>query len=367
MSTFTSYSGRTRSLLSNTAKTAAFDEIPIISLSAPEDELVPRLRHACTTVGFFYIKDHGVCQSVIDDTFQCAEGFFAQEEEIKNEIDFKKSDILRGYESLAKTRTDESKRADLNECFNCGYETFLDPQQSARGVDGESSQLSQSSITPSPPVTGGNAIRLQGPNAWPSQPGFKTAVSIYYGEVLTLARRLARLFAVVLELPPNFFDDMITTPGAMMRLIHYPPQDPKKEDALGIGAHTDIECFTILCQGTQPALQILNVEGAWIEAPPVPGTFVVNIGDLLARWSNDVFISTVHRVLNVTGHERYSIPFFFGPDYNTVIEPLRTCVDKEIGAKYEPILAGEYVWRRLCKSRLTDEETEARRAVLAAA
>ena len=202
----------------------------------------------------------------------------------------------------------------------------------------------------------GNA--MVGPNAWPSKLGFKNTVAAYYGEVLTLARRMVRLFAAVLELPSDYFENIVTHPGAMVRLIHYPPQDASQPDALGIGAHTDIECFTILCQGTQPALQILNVDGAWIEAPPIPGTFVVNIGDMLARWSNDVFISTVHRVLNTTGQERYSVPFFFGPNYDTVIKPLSTCIDETHGPKYEPVTAGEYVYTRLAKSRLKKEEVK---------
>lgn len=201
---------------------------------------------------------------------------------------------------------------------------------------------------------------MQGPNAWPAQQGFKEHVAAYYGEVLGLARRLVRLFALVLGLPRNHFDSVITRPGAMLRLLKYPAQDPSKSDAFGIGAHTDIECFTILCQGTQPALQVLNIEGAWIEAPPIPGTFVVNIGDMLARWSNDVFISTVHRVLNVTGHERFSVPFFFGVNYDAMIEPLETCIKEGQTAAYEPVQAGDYVWRRLAKSRLNEEEAKTR-------
>ena len=121
---------------------------------------------------------------------------------------------------------------------------------------------------------------------------------------------------------------------------------------------TDIEAFTILCQGEQPALQILNVDGQWIQAPPVEGTFVVNIGDMLARWSNDVFISTVHRVHNSTGCERYSIPFFFGPSYDTHLQPLPTCIPDGGKAGYAPIVAGDYVWQRLAQSRLTKEEAK---------
>lgn len=197
---------------------------------------------------------------------------------------------------------------------------------------------------------------MSGPNVWPDMPGFKGSVSEYYADVLGLARKMIRLFAEVLLLPPDFFDSLVSTPGAMGRLIHYPPQQASAPDALGIGAHTDIECFTILCQGTVPALQILNVEGEWIQAPPIPGTFVVNIGDMLARWTNDRFVSTVHRVWNVTGQERYSIPFFFGVNYDATIKTLDSCLADGEKSKYEPVLAGDYVWKRLSVSRVDQKE-----------
>ncbi|KXT02157.1 hypothetical protein AC578_5947 [Pseudocercospora eumusae] len=199
---------------------------------------------------------------------------------------------------------------------------------------------------------------MQGENAWPRMSGFKHNVAAYYKSVLGLSRRIVKLLAKVLELPEDYFDSAVRRPGAMLRLLKYPAQDPRDPDALGIGAHTDIEAFTILCQGEQPALQILNVDGQWIQAPPVEGTFVVNIGDMLARWSNDVFISTVHRVHNSTGCERYSIPFFFGPSYDTVLRPLPTCIPDGGEAGYDPIVAGDYVWQRLAQSRLTKEEAK---------
>ena len=192
---------------------------------------------------------------------------------------------------------------------------------------------------------------MSGPNVWPSMPGFRDVVSQYYGDVLGLARRLIKLFAQVLELPEDFFDPFVSTPGAMGRLIHYPPQPANDPEALGIGAHTDIECFTILCQGNVPALQILNSKGEWIQAPPIPGTFVVNIGDMFARWTNDRFLSTVHRVWNITGKERYSIPFFFGANYDAIIKTLESCMT-DGKTKYEPVIAGDYVYRRLAASRV---------------
>lgn len=196
---------------------------------------------------------------------------------------------------------------------------------------------------------------MSGPNVWPDYPEFKDTVASYYADILKLARRLIKLFALILDLPEDFFDQFVSTPGAMGRMIHYPPQAANDPEALGIGAHTDIECFTILCQGTVPALQILNSKGEWIQAPPVPGTFVVNIGDMLARWTNDRFISTVHRVWNITGKERYSIPFFFGANYDAVITTLESCLT-DGQTKYEPVLAGDYVYKRLAASRVEKQE-----------
>jgi isopenicillin N synthase-like dioxygenase len=127
MSAFTSFLGKTRTQTSDTAREATFSEIPIISLDTPYAQLIDELRDACTRVGFFYIKDHGIPQDVIDDIFQCAEDFFALSREKKDGINYKKSKILRGCEPPAEVKTDETKKADLNEAFNWGYEKELDP------------------------------------------------------------------------------------------------------------------------------------------------------------------------------------------------------------------------------------------------
>ncbi|ETS84720.1 hypothetical protein PFICI_02745 [Pestalotiopsis fici W106-1] len=349
---FTSYSGNSRSVVSDTARRADFSEIPLISLKAPKEDLIAQLTDACARVGFFYVKDHDVPQGVIDQLFQTATEFFSQDLARKNEINYKKSRILRGYEPPAEVRTDETRKPDLNEAFNWGYEKSLDPL------------FAGSDDTPGPEWKDNP---MSGPNAWPDMPGFQGSIRAYYVQVLQLARNMIRLFAEVLHLPPNFFDELVSTPGAMGRLIHYPPQPASDPDALGIGAHTDIECFTILCQGSVPALQILNAGGEWIEAPPIPGTFVVNIGDLLARWTNDRFVSTVHRVWNVTGQERYSIPFFFGVNYDATVSTLDSCLAEGEKSKYEPIQAGEYVWKRLSVSRVDQKELRVQGTQAAAA
>jgi isopenicillin N synthase-like dioxygenase len=135
-----------------------------------------------------------------------------------------------------------------------------------------------------------------------------------------------------------------------MRLLHYPPQPAKtteNDKIIGIGAHTDYECFTILCQDSVSALQVQNANGKWTNAVPIPGTFVVNIGDQFARWTNDIFKSTVHRATNLSGLERYSIPLFFGTNYDVLLEPLPGCVSPGETPKYDIVTAGEYVKSRL--------------------
>jgi isopenicillin N synthase-like dioxygenase len=161
--------------------------------------------------------------------------------------------------------------------------------------------------------------------------------------MLSLGHRVLEAFALSLNLPINYFKSMCQKPMVTMRLLHYPPQPIiYDKDQLGCGAHTDYECFTLLSQSNQSGLQVLNNNGEWINAKPIPNTFVVNIGDLMQRWTNDQFKSTIHRVINTSGTTRYSIPLFFGPDYFTQIKSL---INDEI-PKYQSIIAGEYLTSR---------------------
>ncbi|OKL62678.1 hypothetical protein UA08_01345 [Talaromyces atroroseus] len=347
---FKSFSGRTYDIVSDKVKQSdSFDEIPIIDLRRPEDEVIDSLRDACTRVGFFYISNHGIPQAVIEQVLSTAEEFFALENATKNQVHFKNGAGLCGYEGFQNVHTDETRKPDLNEAFSWRYAPDID-----RSIEHNSS--------PTKTQQGNDAVEsflTSGQNLWPdAKPEMRRDISEYYSHVLVLARRLIRLFASVLALPETHFDNMMQHPGSMGKILHYPPQSAKGLDTpFGIGAHTDIECFTILCQGGDvPALQVLNPKGEWILAPPIKGTFVVNIGDMLTRWSNDTFRSTIHRVLNITGRERYSMPVFIGPSYDTIIKPLETCL--EGGPKYDPISAGLYVWKRLAVSRLDKDEYE---------
>jgi isopenicillin N synthase-like dioxygenase len=159
-----------------------------------------------------------------------------------------------------------------------------------------------------------------------------------------------RIFALALDLPEDYFDNVTTYPGANGLYVHY-PGNPKNSQGghivVGIGSHTDIQSFTLLWQDMSGGLQVLSANGEWLEATPIEGTFVVNIGDFLQRLSNNRFKSTVHRVYNQQEAPRYSMPFFFGINYDTVCSVVPTCVDDEHPALYEPISCGKV--RILCR------------------
>lgn len=157
---------------------------------------------------------------------------------------------------------------------------------------------------------------------------------------------MTRVFALALHLPESAFDEYIKHPEAGMRILHYPQQEHSEDDQNGIGAHTDVECFTIVTQDNTGGLEVLTKAGNWIKATPVPGSFVVNIADCFMRQTNDFFVSTVHRVINKSGKERYSAPFFWGFDRRMLLEPLPTCVSEENPMKYPIMTAGAYyTWR----------------------
>jgi len=314
------------------AKTSDFSEIPQIDLApmAGDDPVAKQatakaLRDACVNVGFLYVKNHGVPQAVIDGIFAQCPRFFGLPLEEKMKIHVKKSSNNSGYTPLLEENTDETALGDLHEGFDMANEL---PADDPYGKGREA---------------------LYGTNLWPEGlPGFHEAMQAYFDAMLALGDRLFRAFALALDLPEDYFAPMVTKPTAVLRILSYPSQEGEIDQRqIGIGAHTDYECFTIL--GQQPgiqALQVQNGKGEWVSAPPIPGTFVVNIGDQMARWTNDVFASTRHRALNLSGKARYSMPFFLGTNYDTLIEALPSCVGPDRPAKYPPVIAGEYVLSR---------------------
>jgi isopenicillin N synthase-like dioxygenase len=326
------------------AVTVPFTEIPIVDFTpmhgpdaAARRAVGVAVRDACTRVGFFYARGHGIPPPVIDAAFAAAHAFFDLPDADKRAVDVSRSPNLRGYTALLAENTDPTARGDLHEGFDLALELPLDDPDVAAGVFG------------------------YGPNQWPDRlPQMRDALLAYHAAARRFGERIFAAFALALDLDETFFAPLITKPMAHMRVLHYPSQDgPVDDRQIGIGAHSDYECFTMLATDTVPALQVLNSAGQWIHAPPIDGCLIVNVGDLMARWTNGLFASTVHRAINRSGRRRYSIPYFFGTDAHARIEVLPTCVSPERPARFPPITTSDYVRARFDATYAHRREDEA--------
>ncbi|KAF2769550.1 Clavaminate synthase-like protein [Teratosphaeria nubilosa] len=323
--------------------------VPVINIapsfsSSLEDRkaVAHQIHDACVTSGFFHITGHNIPeetrQRILGLAKRCLKD---QPQEKKDALHVKHSKYFRGYEPAAYTQTNpgdwsvEDAPRETKQAFNWGYEAGLDPT----GGDGLYRELDGEDVNG---------------NVWPNEddiPGFHETVKEYYGEVLNLARHLFRLFALSLDLPEDYFDLMTTHPGGIARLLYYPaspqPSDHgQKGKEVGLGAHTDYECFTILLCSSVSGLEILSPDNVWVPAPAAESGFLINVADFLMRWTNGRYKSTVHRV-TPTNEERFSVPFFFSVNYDHLVETLPSCVSAENPSRFPPVRAGEYVLERL--------------------
>ncbi|MCT2398799.1 isopenicillin N synthase family dioxygenase [Novosphingobium mangrovi (ex Huang et al. 2023)] len=306
------------------------DNLPIIDLAPMlNDEpgglerVATEIGEAARTIGFFYVRNHGVDEGLIDALYALAVEFFALPLEEKEKLSIAKVGNNRGYAGVGTESLDPEKLTDAKEAFNVGR----DPEA---GEEDDDSQVSR------------------GRNQWPDVPGFRDVASEYYAAVRRLSEQLHRAFALDLGVPPDYFAPYVDRPMATLRMLHYPPH-PGRFDGTryGAGAHTDYGNLTLLSQCEVGGLEVRTRAGDWISAPPVPGTFVCNIGDCLMRWSNDTYVSNPHRVVNRSGTERYSIAFFFDPNPDALVECLPSCISEDRPALYPPITAGDHLLERL--------------------
>lgn len=303
---------------------AAFQALPEVDVSGlysggleERRRAAHRLVTACREAGFFYLVGHRVTGEQVGALIEQAAAFFHQPSEQKLEYYIGKSPNHRGYVPPGEEVFYGGAR-DQKEAFDLCFEA--------------------------PP---GVAHPFAGPNVWPALPGFRAAVGDYYAAVFALGRKLLQGFALGLDLPETFFDRFVTAPPSQLRMLHYPP-NPGADVTVGIGAHTDYECFTILLP-TTPGLEVMNGAGEWIDAPPRPGAFVVNIGDTLEMWTNGLLTATSHRVRKVQ-EERYSFPLFFACDYDVEVAPLPQFVTDERPSRYPPVKAGEHLFAQTVQS-----------------
>lgn len=305
-------------------------EIPIIDVSALAsddsaalDGLARELGAACRGIGFFYVSGHGIDLSVISHTFDMAKAFFALPLDTKMDVSMAKSPHNRGYVPFEGEKLDENKPGDLKETFNIGLE--LGPDH--------------------PDVVSGMPFR--GLNEWPDLPGFRDAMLAYFDAVWALGRQIHRPICLDLGLADDFFEPKLDSPLATLRLLRYPGNStPKSAEQIGAGAHTDYGNITLLMPDQVAGLQVRARDGTWIDAPYIAGAFICNIGDCLMRWTNDIYVSTPHRVL-IPEQERFSIAFFLDPNGDAEVTVLPSCVEEGQSAKYPPTTGAEYLAQRL--------------------
>ena len=303
-----------------------FTSIPVIDISplygddlAGARAVAADIRRASVEAGFFYIRGHHMPPDLMRATLMASKFFFSRPDAEKRAIQV--NGAHRGYVPFAQTTLGRQYKADLKESFNFAFPFAADD----------------------PDVVAGKP--LIGVNQWPQgEEVWRSVLEDYYRTLFEVGQRVLEGFALALDAPRTYFRDLYKRPLVRTRLLHYPPQpEGSGEDQFGAAPHTDWGCMTLLWQDQVGGLQVRNRAGQWIDAPYIEGTFVVNIGDMLERWSNDLFVSTPHRVVNASGRERYSIPMFYDPDFDTVVECLPNCSGPGNPPKYPRTVAGEYI------------------------
>ncbi|KAL6240666.1 hypothetical protein RBB50_012376 [Rhinocladiella similis] len=293
-------------------------------------KLIAQVRKCCLHNGFFQIVGHNVPSDLQEGVLKCVKEFFSMPQADKELVLKEKNTWNRGYEKIGSQILEAGTAPDLKEGFYIGEEIPTDhPYFIHKRLN-------------------------SGPNFWPETMenvgDFKSTCMSYYNAMHALARDVLAVIAQTLDLDPRYFKDFTTDAVATLRFLHYPPQPPDSDEKIsrGIGAHTDFGSVTLLMQDEVDGLQVYEKStNEWLDVVPVKGAYVVNLGDMFQRWSNDLYVSNTHRVINKSGKERYSIPFFYSgnPDYK--IECLPNCRKEGESAKYPPdsvegIVGGSY-------------------------
>ncbi len=301
--------------------------VPVIDIS-DQISAIPLIRQACEDVGFLSVTGHGVPADLIERTTQTAREFFDLPLADKMTVVMPYAGYPYGYSPL----TGESLAASL------GYGGHPDLKESfAIGpVD-----------APTHTITDPDESFAWSPNQWPSGvDGFRETWETYFRSLADLSARLLSLMARSLALPSDHFDAMIDRHTSAMRALNYPKIENPLPGQLGAGAHTDYGTLTVLLPDyEQGGLQVQDADGVWHDVSPVPGSFVVNLGDAMARWTNDRWRSTMHRVLNPTDR-RQSIAFFHNANWDAVIECIPSCLRPGESPKYPPIEAGPHLMQK---------------------
>ncbi len=306
------------------------DKLPVIDISPLHDldiakwkATIAEIDHALQTYGFMYITGHGVKKELIGKLYARAQEFFALPENAKRAISIDKSGGYRGWSSLGSEKLEKDLPADLKESFDMGIKLSADH----------------------PDAKSDNPFYCV--NLFPEIPDIQNTAETYFEEVMSVALKVMQAMALALNQTQDFFDQNFDHSTSILRVLHYLPSEHKTHpDQPGAGAHTDYGCLTILSQDEVGGLQVKHKNGQWIDAPPLEGCYIVNVGDMMARWTNGRYKSTLHRVTGDLKTDRYSVPFFVEPNYNTKVDVLQSCLKPGEQAKYPPIISGEWLASR---------------------
>jgi isopenicillin N synthase-like dioxygenase len=302
------------------------DSLPVLRFAGVSEAVLARqLDAAFSTIGFCYFSDIGIDPALVEGVFAASRRFHAQPRPAKDAIAMNR--FHRGYMAPKSSIIETSTVAKVT-----------------KPNDSESFMLMHE-VAPNDPRFG---RPLDGPNLWPELPDFREPVEAYERAIRGFCQRLLPALALALGLPRDRFGPFFEQPTTFLRLLHYPPQAPDSaDDAFGAAPHTDYGFVTILCQDTQGGLEVRRRDGTWLKAPPLPGTWVVNVADMLQRWTNGRWLSTPHRVKNLSGGDRYSCPYFFDMAMDSIVEVLPTCQDANHPAQFPPVRYGDYLMERL--------------------
>ena len=303
--------------------------IPVIDVAglaggdpAALNGIAAQINRACTEIGFFYIVNHGLSVETIDALVAEARVFFHLPRAVKDRTAINR--FHRGFSALGEAVMYGAAKPDYKEFFTIGLDL---PEDDTDVVAGEP---------------------LRGPNHWPADPpGLKSAMSRFYDEAGACGARLLGAVAVSLGAKPDFFAQRYAKRLQRTQLIYYPPQpEALGEDQFGVADHTDFGCITLLWQDDTGGLEVLSRDGRWIAATPIPDSLVINVGDLLGRWTNDRYVSTRHRATNRSTRERFSIATFYDPSFKAMVDP-RDFGIAAADCRYPPVSAGEHITGRI--------------------
>ena len=285
-------------------------------------DLAQRVAKTCHDTGFLVVTNHGIAPSLIDGAFAAASDFFDLDQPAKMAL--KIGDLNIGYlpygaQIVRTSKVNNNTKPNLSESFY--IVTDLAPDD--------------------PEIIAGNP--LYGLNRWPMQlPAFKARTMAYFAAMRPLAQRMVSVIATSLGLPDDYFAADFRQPTITLRLIRYPSHDGAEDNQFGFAPHIDTSFLTLLAQSSLPGLEVRTREGDWIRPAAIPGSFVLNTGEMLSRYSNDRYIPTPHRVINANDAVRHAVPFFYGPGLDAVIQPVPTCVSPDNPPNYEPLLYADH-------------------------